>query len=69
MKQNAVPASLEAKTKQQLRLLMMATNRRYGKRFHYFDFCYADGKWHCWFELNEIDRVEKDGARGVNDDK
>lgn len=52
---SAPPASLEAKTKQELRALMIANNNRHGKRFHYFDFSYAQGMWHCWYELSPLD--------------
>jgi len=53
------PASLEAKTKQELRAIIRANNRRHGFRFHYFDFSYAQGKWHCWFEVSEAELATK----------
>jgi len=56
---NQPPASLEAKTKADLRILMLLNNRKHNKRFHYFDFSFAKGKWHCWFEISETDRVTK----------
>lgn len=49
------PASLEAKSKDQLRLLMLQNNSKHGKKFHYFDFSYAQGKWHCWYEISETE--------------
>ena len=49
------PASLEAKTKGELRRLMVANNLRHGKEFIYFDFSFAQGKWHCWFRISQQD--------------
>ena len=52
------PASLEAKTKKELRELMIALNRKFGRNFRFFDFQYAKGKWHCWFQLSATDEAE-----------
>lgn len=52
------PSSLEAKTKKRLRELMIRNNQKYGRNFRYFDFQYAKGKWHCWFQLSESDEAE-----------
>lgn len=51
------PTSLEAKTKDGLRQLMIAVNRKYGRNFRYFDFHYAKGKWHCWFQFSQADEL------------
>lgn len=59
MKWNEPPMFLEARSPQELRLLMLANNRRFGVKFHYFDFQFANRKWYCWFELSEKDRVMK----------
>jgi len=56
---NQPPSSLESKTKAGLRALMIANNRRHSKRFHYFDFSYSQGKWHCWYEISETERLTK----------
>lgn len=56
---NFPPAHLEASTPEELRLLMMATNARYKKSFHYFDFSFANKKWHCWFEISQADLIPK----------
>ncbi len=52
------PSSIEAKTKAELRELMIRLNQKYGKNFRYFDFQYAKGKWHCWFQLSEADEAK-----------
>jgi hypothetical protein len=47
-----------AKTPIELRKLMMLNNRRFARRFHYFDFTHVKGQgWYCWFELKETDRL------------
>lgn len=61
------PFSLQAKTKQELRLQMLAVNKKYGKKFHFFDFSYAQGMWHCWFELSERERFAVEQAEGSNE--
>ena len=60
---NLPPASLEAKTKDELRQLMILNNRKHGKRFHYFDFTFAKGSWHCWFEITETERLMNGDTR------
>jgi hypothetical protein len=52
MKANYPPAHLEAKTPEELRMVMLANNARHKKQFHYFDFSFAQGKWHCWYEIS-----------------
>jgi hypothetical protein len=54
---NFPPAHLEAKTPEELRVLMMANNAKHKKQFHYFDFSFAQGKWHCWFEISSQDLI------------
>ena len=55
------PSSLEAKSKKALHALMVANNTRHGKKFRYFDFSYAQGKWHCWYEISEKDLASAKG--------
>ena len=52
------PYFLSAKSPQDLRMLMLANNRKRGKRFHYFDMSFAQGKWWCWFEIDETERLD-----------
>ena len=54
-----VPYYLEAKSKEDLYLLMHANNRKFKKHLHYFDFTFAQGKWTCWFEIPLADKLEK----------
>jgi hypothetical protein len=54
---NFPPAHLEANTPEELRMLMLANNAKYKRSFHYFDFSFANKKWHCWFEIAERDRL------------
>ena len=58
---NQPPMWLEADTKEELRQLMLANNRRHGKRFYYFDFQFVNRKWICWFEVSEVDRRRVNG--------
>ena len=51
------PYFLSAKSPQQLRLLMLANNKKHSRKFHYFDFTFAQGKWWCWFEIDETERL------------
>ena len=57
MKKNYPPAHLEAKTPEELRMVMLANNKRHKKQFHYFDFSFAQGKWHCWYEISTQELV------------
>lgn len=57
VKYNFPPAHLVADTPEDLRKLMFLNNKRHNKMFHYFDFSFAKGKWYCWFEVSEKDRV------------
>ena len=34
---------------------MIRNNMKFGKQFQYFDFSYARGKWHCWYNVSEKD--------------
>lgn len=54
-----VPYYLEARTKEELYLLMLANNAKHKIKFHYFDFTFAQGKWTCWFEIRLTDKLEK----------
>lgn len=58
------PASLEAKTKDELRLLMIANDIKHTRKFHYFDFSFATGKWHCWYEISLRDKEVKEAESG-----
>lgn len=62
MKHQFPPAHLEAKTPDELRAVMLANNNRHQKQFHYFDFTYAQGKWHCWYEIStqELTGIKRD---------
>lgn len=55
-----VPQSIEASTKDELGKIMLAINLRTNSKVHFFDFTYANGKWHCWYEINMSaqDRIE-----------
>jgi hypothetical protein len=56
---NFPPAHLEASSPEELRFLMMATNAKFNKSFHYFDFSFAKNKWHCWFEISQSELIDK----------
>jgi hypothetical protein len=57
MRSNFPPAHLEAKTPEDLRKLMFKNNAKHSRRFHYFDFTFANGKWHCWYEISAKEEV------------
>lgn len=38
---------------------MLAVNAKYKKQFHYFDFSFAQGKWHCWYEIATSELIDK----------
>ena len=52
------PKNISAKTPNGLRQLMIKLNIMYGRNFRYFDFQYAQGKWHCWFQLSLEDEMK-----------
>lgn len=56
---NKPPMFLSAKSPLDLRMLMMANNIKHRRKFHYFDISFAKGKWYCWFELDEIERIKE----------
>ena len=58
------PASLEAKTKDKLRFKMITNNIKHKRKFHYFDFTFAAGEWHCWYEISIEDKEVKEAASG-----
>lgn len=58
MEHNLPPAHLVASSPEELRLLMIANNMKHGKKFHYFDFQFAKGKWYCWFEIKLTDTID-----------
>jgi len=63
MKTINIPNTLEAKTKHELRLKMRAINIALGRQLHYFDFSYAQNKWHCWYEVSESEEVDLSGNK------
>jgi hypothetical protein len=60
MKNNLPPSHLVADSPEDLRILMIATNMKHGKKFHYFDFQFVRGKWYCWYEIAEKNKLEQD---------
>jgi hypothetical protein len=60
------PKHIEAKTPDELRRLMFKINAKYQRNFHFFDFTFANGKWHCWFELSSKEEV---GIRANNEEE
>jgi hypothetical protein len=66
MTRNLPPAHLEAKTPDELRKVMLLNNAKHKKQFHYFDFTYAQGKWHCWYEITTQDLI---GLKAQNEDE
>lgn len=55
IKGNYPPSHLEASSPEELRMLMIATNNKFKRNFHFFDFQFAKNKWHCWFEISQSD--------------
>ena len=51
-----IPQTIEAKTKQELIKKMTRVNIAYGGKVHYFDFTFANNKWHCWYEIPQNER-------------
>lgn len=52
MNQNlTIPAYLEAKTKKDLRSLMLRLQLRLGLKIVFYDFQFAQGLWTCWYEI------------------
>jgi hypothetical protein len=46
-----VPAYLEAKTKEDLRSLMLQLQLRLKMKISFYDFQFAQGLWTCWYEI------------------
>lgn len=46
-----VPAYLEAKTKDELRDLMLMLQLKLKLKITFYDFQFANGKWVCWYEV------------------
>lgn len=46
-----VPAYLEAKSKADLRELMLMLQLRLKMKITFYDFQYAQGLWTCWYEV------------------
>jgi hypothetical protein len=46
-----VPAYLEAKTKADLRGLMLRLQLRLKMKIVFYDFSFAQGMWTCWYEI------------------
>jgi len=61
---NHPPSYIEADSKDELRLVMLANNRRHNRRFSYFDIQFAEGKWVAWFEISIQDKEVKEALDG-----
>lgn len=49
---NHPPAFIVADSHEDLRMVMIANNRRHARRFSYFDIQeMRDGRWIAWFEI------------------
>lgn len=42
---------------------MFAVRQRHGQ-VHFFDFSYAEGKWVCWFEVDNIEEAKRQKRDG-----
>jgi len=58
MKSINIPFSIDAPTKKGLTDKMRQINIAYRGKIHFFDFTFAKGKWHCWFEVSDAARME-----------
>ena len=58
-----VPMTIEAKTKPELITKMNKLRFKYSKNFHFFDFQFAQGKWHCWFEVPLKDWIDNNADK------
>lgn len=53
MKAFVVPAYLEAKTKEELRKLMLQLQLKLKLKIVFYDIQFAEGKWVAWYEVPE----------------
>ena len=47
-----VPVSVEAKTKEELTIAMLAVQKRLKSKVHFFDISFVKGKWTAWYEVD-----------------
>ena len=47
-----VPTSIEAKTRDELTMLMLVVQSRLKAKVHFFDIQFEQGKWIAWYEVN-----------------
>lgn len=55
---------ISANTPEELHALMIRTNRKFNKRFHYLNPTFAKGKWYCWFEIPKSDLAKDEMTSG-----
>lgn len=57
-KSNYSPSFIKAKTPEKLEELMLATNIKEGKCYHFRDICYAKGFWYAWYDRSQRHRIK-----------
>jgi hypothetical protein len=57
-KSNYSPSFIKAKTPEKLEELMLVTNMKEGKCYHFRDISFANGFWYCWYDKSQQKRIK-----------